>query len=117
MTQSTNGAHIASGRQSAAPAVIVHADIGTDYSITEPVSLGYTIVDSATWDAHHRDQRLGITSPIHVRPWLQAMYYKSPEYGPNYLAAEIKSAAESGGVGWLMWNPQQDWSIAYQAVA
>jgi hypothetical protein len=51
-----------------------------------------------------------------VRPWLQAMYWKSPEYGPNYLAAEIKSAAESGGVGWLMWNPQQDWSIAYQAV-
>ncbi len=51
-----------------------------------------------------------------VRPWLQAMYYKSSEYGPNYLAQEIKSAAESGGVGWLMWNPQQDWSIAYQAV-
>ncbi len=51
-----------------------------------------------------------------VRPWLQAMYYKSPEYGPNYLAAEIKSAAESGGTGWLMWNPQQDWGIPFQAV-
>ncbi len=51
-----------------------------------------------------------------VRPWLQAMHYKSPEYGPNYLAREVKSGNESGGVGWLMWNPQQDWTIAYQAV-
>jgi hypothetical protein len=51
-----------------------------------------------------------------VRPWLQAMYYKSPEYGPNYLAKEIKSGTENGGVGWLMWNPQQDWSIPFQAV-
>jgi hypothetical protein len=51
-----------------------------------------------------------------VRPWLQAMYYKSPEYGPNYLAQEIKSAEGSGGIGWLMWNPQQDWSVPWQAV-
>jgi hypothetical protein len=51
-----------------------------------------------------------------IRPWLQAMYYKSPEYGPNYLAQEIRSAAENGATGWLMWNPQQEWSIAWQAV-
>src|SRR5262249_1867090 len=51
-----------------------------------------------------------------IRPWLQAMYYKSSEYGPNYLAQEIKSAQDNGGAGWLMWNPQQDWSIAWQAV-
>jgi hypothetical protein len=51
-----------------------------------------------------------------VRPWLQAMYYKSSEYGPSYLAKEIRSAGDNGGVGWLMWNPQQDWGIPFQAV-
>ena len=51
-----------------------------------------------------------------VRPWVQAMNYESPDYGPQYLAKELKSALENGSRGWLMWNPNQDYGYAWQAV-
>jgi hypothetical protein len=51
-----------------------------------------------------------------VRPWLQAMDYHSPDYGPAYLAAEIRSAEQAGGLGWLMWNPGQTYTPAWEAV-
>lgn len=50
-----------------------------------------------------------------VRPWLQAFDWKSPAYGPKYLAAEIKSAEENGGAGWMMWNPGSEYSTAWAA--
>jgi hypothetical protein len=51
-----------------------------------------------------------------VRPWVQAVSYESPDYGPGYLRAELKSATDNGGSGWLMWNPSQDYSTAWAAV-
>lgn len=58
----------------------------------------------------------GIQGGAVIRPWLQAMNWKSPTYSPGYLATEIKSGDDAGGVGWLMWNPGQDYSYAWQAV-
>jgi hypothetical protein len=55
-------------------------------------------------------------SVTQVRPWLQAMNYKSPSYGPLYLAQEVKYAGENGAAGWLMWNPGQDYDYAWRAV-
>ncbi|HEY2517737.1 MAG TPA: putative glycoside hydrolase [Polyangiaceae bacterium] len=52
----------------------------------------------------------------HVRPWVQAVSYESPDYGPQYLAQELKSAEANGATGWLMWNPSQDYSTAWAAV-
>jgi hypothetical protein len=51
-----------------------------------------------------------------VRPWVQAMNYESPDYGPQYLAQELKSSGANGGTGWLMWNPSQDYGTAWAAV-
>jgi hypothetical protein len=51
-----------------------------------------------------------------VRPWVQAVNYESPDYGPRYLGQELKSADDNGGSGWLMWNPSQDYSSAWAAV-
>jgi hypothetical protein len=51
-----------------------------------------------------------------IRPWVQAMNWESPDYGPRYLAAELKSAEDNGSSGWLMWNPTQDYSTAWAAV-
>src|SRR5262249_6213069 len=42
-----------------------------------------------------------------VRPWLQAMRWKSPSYSPAYLAQEVQAAGAAGAAGWLMWNPGQ----------
>jgi hypothetical protein len=58
----------------------------------------------------------GAKSGAVIRPWLQAMKYKSPAYSPKYLADEIKAGDEAGGVGWLMWNPGQDYDYAWTAV-
>ena len=51
-----------------------------------------------------------------VRPWLQAMHWKSPSYSPSYLAAEVHSARAAGAAGWMMWNPGQDYRYAWIAV-
>jgi hypothetical protein len=47
-----------------------------------------------------------------IRPWLQASSYKTPNYGPQYIRDEIKSAETSGAVGWLMWDPSNSyWAV------
>jgi hypothetical protein len=51
-----------------------------------------------------------------VRPWLQAAAYNSPEYGPPWVASEVRAAEGSGGVGWLMWNPVQTYTVTWNAV-
>ncbi len=51
-----------------------------------------------------------------VRPWLQAFMWRSPEYGPKYLAQETKEAEKGGGVGWLMWNPGCSYWDAWKAL-
>jgi hypothetical protein len=51
-----------------------------------------------------------------IRPWLQAASWNSPEYGPQYIANEVKSAIGAGSHGWLMWNPAQTYTVTWQAV-
>jgi hypothetical protein len=51
-----------------------------------------------------------------VRPWLQGMDYKSPDYGPPYIASEIRSAEQAGSHGWMMWNPAQTYTVTWQAI-
>ncbi len=60
------------------------------------------------------DQIAHIPGAALVRPWLQAMDYESPGYGPEYLRSEVKHAEAAGGTGWLLWNPGQDYSYAWQ---
>jgi hypothetical protein len=55
-------------------------------------------------------------SRVVVRPWLQAVDYRSPEYGPQYLASEVKHATSAGSTGWLMWNPAQTYTVAWTAI-
>jgi hypothetical protein len=55
-------------------------------------------------------------SRVVVRPWLQAVDYRSPEYGPQYLAAEVKHAMNAGSTGWLMWNPAQTYTVTWSAI-
>ena len=51
-----------------------------------------------------------------VRPWLQAFGWRSPEYGPHYLAQETVEAGKGGGVGWSMWNPSSDYHDAWNGI-
>lgn len=70
--------------------------------------------------------RIGTESGVHriekagggavVRPWLQAFMWRSPEYGPKYLAQETVEAKKGGGTGWLMWNPGCSYWDAWKAL-
>jgi hypothetical protein len=51
-----------------------------------------------------------------IRPWLQAMRYRSSNYGPGYIQEEIKSGDRAGAAGWLLWNPSQTYEVAWSAV-
>jgi hypothetical protein len=51
-----------------------------------------------------------------IRPWLQAFMWRSPDYGPHYLAQEILEGEKGGGVGYAMWNPGGHYGDAWQAV-
>ena len=51
-----------------------------------------------------------------VRPWLQAFMWKSPEYGPKYLAQETVEAKRGGGHGYAMWNPGGYYLDAWNAL-
>jgi hypothetical protein len=51
-----------------------------------------------------------------VRPWLQAVDWNSPAYGPQYLAAEVRHATLAGSTGWLMWNPAQTYTVTWSAI-
>jgi hypothetical protein len=51
-----------------------------------------------------------------IRPWLQAFMWKSPEYGPKYLAQETVEAKNGGGVGYAMWNPGGYYGDAWTAI-
>jgi hypothetical protein len=51
-----------------------------------------------------------------VRPWLQAVEWNSPAYGPQYVAAEVRHATQAGSTGWLMWNPAQTYTVTWSAI-
>jgi hypothetical protein len=51
-----------------------------------------------------------------IRPWLQAMNHRSSTYGPEYIQKEIKSGNAAGGVGWLLWNPGQNFEVSWRAL-
>jgi hypothetical protein len=60
--------------------------------------------------------KAGHLSGTLIRPWLQASSYKTPNYGPQYIRHEIKSAEKSGAVGWLMWDPGNSYWAVWAAL-
>ncbi|WP_394843972.1 hypothetical protein LZC95_43825 [Pendulispora brunnea] len=57
----------------------------------------------------------GVKGGAAIRPWVQAVNYKSPSFSPAYLAEEMRSAQTAGALGWLMWNPGQDYGYTWGA--
>jgi hypothetical protein len=52
-----------------------------------------------------------------IRPWIQGMPYHAPSFGPGYIAEQIGHAHGAGAAGWMIWNPTQDYSSTWRAVA
>jgi hypothetical protein len=73
------------------------------------------IVGMGTRAAVDKLKNAKITTTI-VRPYLQASAYKTPNYGPKYIQDEIRSAETSGAVGWLMWDPDNNYWAVWKAL-
>jgi hypothetical protein len=51
-----------------------------------------------------------------LRPWLQAFAWRTHTYSAEYILTQVKVAKEKGGVGFLLWNANNDYSKPYTAM-
>ena len=75
------------------------------FGIPIPNAEPHKTIFIALTSARERDAKLGITTPEHVRPWLQAFTLGAPHYGPAQLEAEKQAVYDAGYDGWVLWNP------------
>ncbi len=55
-------------------------------------------------------------SGVVIRPWLQAFRWRTKTYSPEYIKAQVITAKNKGGVGFLFWNAANDYSKPYAAM-
>jgi len=55
-------------------------------------------------------------SDVVIRPWLQAFHWRTKTYSPKYIEVQVATAKETGGIGFLFWNANNDYSKPYAAM-
>jgi len=55
-------------------------------------------------------------SGVVIRPWLQAFAWRTKTYSPKYVEVQIEVAKNKGGIGFLFWNANNDYSKPYTAM-
>jgi len=55
-------------------------------------------------------------SGVVIRPWLQAFGWRTRTYSPRYVEVQVEAAKHKGGVGFLFWNANNDYSKPYIAM-
>jgi hypothetical protein len=55
-------------------------------------------------------------SGVILRPWLQAFRWRTKTYSPQYIETQVRVAKEKGGIGFLFWNANNDYSKPYAAM-
>jgi hypothetical protein len=74
-----------------------------------PVEHPYEIVRESVRLIRQRSQN----SAAVVRPWLQDFRdyaFDKRRFGPREIRAQIKGAAEAGAMGWMLWNPRNEYT-------
>ena len=55
-------------------------------------------------------------STVVIRPWLQAFAWRTKTYSPKYVEVQVEVAKQKGGIGFLFWNANNDYSKPYAAM-
>ncbi|HZQ18190.1 MAG TPA: putative glycoside hydrolase [Terriglobales bacterium] len=55
-------------------------------------------------------------SGVVIRPWLQAFAWRTKTYSPKYIEVQVLTAKNKGGIGFLFWNANNDYSKPYVAM-
>jgi hypothetical protein len=75
------------------------------FNIKSPNAQPYDVLKIALCRAKERDAKIGVKTPEHVRPYLQAFTLGSPHYGPAEINAQKKATYDCGYDGWVLWSP------------
>ncbi|PYV84187.1 MAG: hypothetical protein DMG93_05795 [Acidobacteria bacterium] len=63
-----------------------------------------------------RFEKITQGSGVIIRPWLQAFAWRTKTYSPKYIEVQVLTAKNKGGVGFLFWNANNDYSKPYAAM-
>ncbi len=63
-----------------------------------------------------RFQKITAGSGVVIRPWLQAFAWRTKTYSPKYIEVQVLTAKDKGGIGFLFWNANNDYSKPYTAM-
>ena len=63
-----------------------------------------------------RFEKITQGSGVVIRPWLQAFAWRTRTYSPKYIEIQVLTAKNKGGIGFLFWNANNDYSKPYAAM-
>jgi hypothetical protein len=63
-----------------------------------------------------RFEKITQGSGVVIRPWLQAFAWRTKTYSPKYIEVQVLTAKTKGGIGFLFWNANNDYSKPYAAM-
>ncbi|MBV9574041.1 MAG: hypothetical protein JOY93_08290, partial [Acidobacteriales bacterium] len=67
-------------------------------------------------ESMERFESITAGSGVVIRPWLQAFAWRTKTYSPKYIEAQVLTAKNRGGIGFLFWNANNDYSKPYSAM-
>jgi hypothetical protein len=74
-----------------------------------PVASPYRVV----FESVRLTRQRSASVPVRIRPWLQDFRdyaFDRRNFGPAEVRAQIKAAQDGGAVGWMLWNPKNDYT-------
>ena len=67
-------------------------------------------------ESMERFEKITAGSGVVIRPWLQAFAWRTKTYSPKYIEVQVLTAKNKGGIGFLFWNANNDYSKPYAAM-
>ncbi len=67
-------------------------------------------------ESMERFEKITAGSGVVIRPWLQAFAWRTKTYSPKYIETQVLTAKNKGGIGFLFWNANNDYSKPYVAM-
>ncbi|MGA8150382.1 MAG: putative glycoside hydrolase [Terriglobales bacterium] len=67
-------------------------------------------------ESMERFEKITQGSGVVIRPWLQAFAWRTKTYSPKYIETQVLTAKNKGGIGFLFWNANNDYSKPYAAM-
>lgn len=63
-----------------------------------------------------RFQTITKDTDVVLRPWLQAFAWRTRTYSSQYIQTQVQVAKNKGGIGFLFWNANNNYSKPYEAM-